>query len=80
MLEVFQFYKQQPTQEELHVIKLNAPCPMLEAADIDSIDCVLCHGQPQSPVKGKRKRQAQLAASAVGKVFLWRYYNLSRMA
>ena len=68
----------QPTEQALHVIKLNAPVPRLEAADIDSIDCVLCHGQPQSPVQGKRKRHEQ--PGAVSKVFLWQYHNLLRMA
>lgn len=81
-LAVCQFYEPQPTQQDLYVIKLSAPCPTLEVADIDSIDCVLCHGRPQDTVKGKRKRRDQSDAADVGncKVFLWRYHNLSRMA
>ena len=81
-LAVCQFYEPQPTQQDLYVIKLDAPCPVgLEVVDIDSIDCVLCHGRPQSTVLGKCKRQAQSADAAdVGSVFLWQYYNLSRLA
>ena len=57
----------------------------LDAEDIDCIDCVLCHGKPKEPGHGKRKHAGQdhvvhPDTADVGKVYLWRFYNLSRMA
>ena len=90
-LAVCQYYAPQAAggpgaTTQLYSIKLNKPCrPYLEAEDIDCIDCVLCHGRPKESVLGKRKHAGQNhvvhpGASDIGKVYLWRFYNLSRMA
>ena len=83
-LAVCQYYTPQagpgPTHQDLYVIKLNDHCTGWEAADIDSIDCLLCHVCSQDYVMRKRKKQHQPDAADAGKLFLWRYYNLSRMA
>ena len=74
---------------QLYLINLRKPCRrVLEAEDIDCIDCVLCHGRPgvrAGALHGKRKRTGQdhvvpPDTADVGKVYLWRFYNLSRMA
>ena len=69
-LAVCQVYEVQPTQQDLYVIKLEAPCPSLEVVDIDFNDCILCHGRPQNVVRGKRKRQEPSDAADTGKVIL----------
>ena len=55
-------------------------CPRLEVADFNFLGCLRCHGRPQNTVKGKCKIQQQSDAADVGKVFLWQYNSLSRMA
>ena len=55
-LAVCQFYEPQPTQQDLYVIKLSAPCPTLEVADIDSIDCVLCRWSPPGHCQGQAQK------------------------
>ena len=72
---------------QLYSINLRKPArPYLEAEDIDCIDCVLCHGRPKEPghmaMHGKRKQAGQDHPDTAdgSKVYLWRFYNLSRMA
>ncbi len=90
-LAVCQYYTPQAAggpgaTAQLYLIDLSKPCrSYLEAEDIDCIDCVLCHGKPKEPAHGKRKRAGQdhivhPDTADVGKVYLWRFYNLSRMA
>ena len=67
---------------QLYLIKLDDPCQGLEAKGIPCFDCVLCHSKPKEPAKRKRKRAGEHRPDTadVGKVYLWRCYNLAHMA